>query len=67
MKRASHVGCNACICVLHRIYVAHMKRASSVQHTCDIYTGFAQHAHNIREHSRGIQPLQTLASQTIAL
>jgi hypothetical protein len=40
MKRASHVGCNACNAriqrVLHHICysnVAHMKRASSVQHS----------------------------------
>jgi hypothetical protein len=43
--------CDAGIqCVLHRICysnIAHM-RASSVQHTRDIYAGFAQHPHNIR-------------------
>jgi hypothetical protein len=63
MKRASHVGCNACDAriqrVLHRICnsnIAHMKRASSVQHTRDIcakhsrgiHVTFAKHSHNIR-------------------
>jgi hypothetical protein len=47
MKRASHVGCNACNArihrVLHRIWhsnVAHMKRASSVQHPGNIHIIF---------------------------
>jgi hypothetical protein len=55
MKRASHVGYNACNAriqhVLHRICysnVAHMKRASSVQHPCNIPTTFAQHLRDIR-------------------
>jgi hypothetical protein len=55
MKRASHVGSNACNAriqrVLHRICysnVAHMKRASSVQHPRNIRTTFAQHMRDIR-------------------
>jgi hypothetical protein len=66
MKRAPHVGCNACNariqCVLHRICysnVGHMKRASYAWHMHGIRTTFAWHPRCIRitfaQHLRDIR------------